>query len=99
MDEPLLDVEGFQWDDGNREKNFIKHGVHFTECEQTFFNRPLFISADDRHSEHERRFAALGITDRNRQLAIVFTIRENRVRVISARDMDRKERTYYENKT
>lgn len=99
MNELLKDVEGFQWDNGNREKNFIKHRVHFTECEQTFFNRPLLLSADDRHSKYERRFAALGTTGRNRRLAIVFTIRENCIRVISARDMDRKERKYYENKT
>ncbi|MBN1578690.1 MAG: BrnT family toxin [Chitinispirillaceae bacterium] len=97
MDELLWSLEGFQWDDGNSEKNYKKHCVHFTECEQVFFNRPIFVSADVRHSESERRYAALGVTDRNRRLAIVFTIRGNLIRVISARDMDRKERNYYEN--
>ena len=93
------DLEGFQWDDGNREKNYKKHLVHFAECEQVFFNRPLLISADVRNSQSESRFAALGVTDRNRRLAIVFTVRGNLIRVISARDMDRKERNFYENQT
>jgi len=93
----LHDCLGFEWDKGNIDKNWIKHGVSSSECEQIFFNRPLLIQNDIVHSELEERYYALGKTDTNRFLFVVFTIRNNFIRVISARDMSRKERRMYNN--
>jgi uncharacterized DUF497 family protein len=89
------DLVGFDWDDGNRLKNQEKHGVSIGECEQLFFNEPLVILESDGRSESEARYAAFGRTDENRALVAVFTIRHNLLRIISARDMSRKERKFY----
>ncbi len=91
----LHDCIGFDWDKGNIDKNWIKHEVSPSECEQIFFNHPLLIQDDLVHSKIEKRFYALGKTDLKRRLFIVFTIRKNLIRVISARDMSRKERKVY----
>ena len=87
-------VVGFQWDDGNARKSADKHGVTQAEAEQVFFSEPLLIVADPRHSVHEPRLHALGRTDEGRRLHITFTLRgaATRIRVISARNMSRKER-------
>ena len=87
--------KGFQWDRGNRDKNWLKHEVSNNECEQNFFNEPLLVYADSKHSVSEKRWYALGKTDLNRSLFVVFTIRESLVRIISARDMHKKEREIY----
>lgn len=87
--------EGFDWSGGNAEKNWERHGVSPSESEQVFFNRPLFLSDDIAHSEHEKRFYVLGQTDEGRELFVAFTMRDNHIRVISARDMNRKERRIY----
>ena len=92
----LSQCQGFQWDDGNGDKNWRLDQVTRAEAEQVFFNRPLRVAEDNQHSNLERRLAALGRTDQDRRLAIVFTIRGRLIRVISARDMSRKERTLYE---
>jgi uncharacterized protein len=91
----LLKATGFEWDDGNIDKNWISHGVSPSECEQMFFNQPLVVADDDIHSEQEDRFYALGRTDANRLLFTVFTVRDDMVRIISARDMSAKERKVY----
>lgn len=98
MDEELdLSLcEGFDWDEGNLHKSREKHGVSAAECEQVFFHRPLVTAPDEKHSEQERRFYALGHTDAGRPLFMVFTLRGQLIRVISARDMNRKERKTYE---
>ncbi len=89
--------EGFQWDEGNAEKNWIRHKVTKNECEQMFFNKPFVVADDPKHSRAERRWFILGRTDFGRLLFGVFTIRENLIRVISARDMNKNERrAYYE---
>ena len=93
----LSQCEGFEWDDGNINKNWLKHTVSPAECEQLFFNRPLAIQGDIKHSEAEKRFYTLGRTDSKRTLFIAFTVRNQRIRVISARDMSRKEREVYSN--
>ena len=90
-----FDSHGFDWDGGNLLKNWERHGVGFWECEEVFFNRPLLLSEDPNHSQQEERILALGRTERNRWLCIVFTVRRNRIRVISARDMSRREREVY----
>ncbi len=91
----ILNCTGFQWDDGNSEKNWISHQVAKSECEQIFFNQPLVIGNDEKHSEIEKRYYVLGQTDSDRQLYIVCTVRQNLIRVISARDMSKKEREVY----
>jgi uncharacterized protein len=96
MESVFDDFEGFQWDEGNSNKNCIKHNVQNWESEQVFFNQPLLILEDTVHSGNEKRWAAFGTTDSNRFLVIIFTKRRNLLRVISARDMNRKERQYYE---
>jgi uncharacterized DUF497 family protein len=73
-----------------------KHGVSAPECEQIFFNKPLITGSDEKHSQQEARFYALGQADAGRLLFVVFAIRDDLIRVISARDMSRKERKVYE---
>ena len=86
----------FEWDDGNKDKNLPKHNVTNYECEEIFFNEPLLIINDEVHSKQERRYAAFGITDGGRKLIVVFTLRKRLIRIISARDMHKKERDFYE---
>ncbi len=86
---------GFDWDDGNEGKNWEPHGVADPESEEVFFNDPLVAGADSRHSQAEPRYFALGRTDADRLLFVAFTIREDLIRVISARDMTKKESQRY----
>ena len=97
---PLDKITGFEWDTGNEQKN-AKHGVTPAEAEQVFLNEPLIITPDVSHSGSEMRYRALGRTNAGRQLTVIFTLRNNETlfRVISARDMHRKERTIYEQET
>jgi hypothetical protein len=92
----LAQCTGFQWDEGNLIKNWLHHQVTAAECEQTFFNQPLVAAPDEKHSAAEPRFYALGHTDTGRRLFVVFTIRGRLIRIISARDMNRRERKVYE---
>ena len=96
MQDQLGQLDGFEWDEGNRDKNRLKHKVSTEECEEVFSNQPLIILEDHKHSEIEQRYAAYGMTNDGRRLHIIFTGRETKYRVISARDMHRKERRYYE---
>ncbi len=91
-------VQGFDWDAGNARKSVDKHGVSQAEAEQMFFNQPLLTLADAKHSDVEPRFHALGHSNDRRLLHLTFTLRhdETRIRVISVRDMNRKERIVYE---
>lgn len=91
-------LAGFDWDSGNARKNVDKRDVSQGEAEQVFFNEPLLVAPDVKHSETEARAHALGRTDDGRLLHITFTLRSNgtKIRVISARDMSRRERGYYE---
>lgn len=93
-------VEAFDWDAGNARKN-QRHGVTQAEAEQVFFDRRLVVVPDPRHSEAEPRFHALGCTVEQRRLHVTFTLRAagTWLRVISARDMSRKERMIYEQET
>ncbi|OVE79407.1 hypothetical protein BVY01_02600 [bacterium I07] len=92
----LRDCIGFEWDEYNIKKNWEKHNVSPIESEQVFFNFPLLVEADIKHSKLESRYYVLGRTDSNRRLFIVFTIREDKIRVISSRDMNKREREEYE---
>ncbi len=94
--ERLAECIGFQWDSANSDKIRLRHQVAPIECEEVFFNRPLFVGEDEKHSAAEERAFALGQTDAVRLLFMVFTIRGGLIRVISARDMSRKERKVYQ---
>ena len=91
----LEQFTGFDWDEGNRGKNWEKHGVTDSECEQVFFNQPLFVFADTEHSKEEQCYYVLGRTDERRRLFVVFTPRGDKIRVISAREMTKRERAFY----
>ena len=92
----LAECTGFQWDDGNISKNWYKHQVSRAETEEVFFNRPIRVAQSNGRSLDEDRFAALGQTSEGRLLTVVFTIRSDQIRVISARPMGRRERRMYE---
>ena len=91
----LRDFEGFDWDPGNVDKNWLAHRVTPQEAEQVFFNAPLIVADGVKHSREEKRFFVLGQTNEDRPLFIAFTMRKRRIRVVSARDMNRKERKAY----
>ena len=88
----------FEWDKGNIDKNLKRHGVSNREVEEIFANKPRFIFDDERHSLGEKRYMIWGITNKGRRLTIFFTVRGEKVRIISARDMHKKERAAYEEK-
>ena len=96
----LTAIVGLDWDASNARKN-ERHGVSAADAEQIFFNVPLLLSPDARHSANEERLHALGTTYDGRVLHVTFTLRAagTLIRVISARDMRRKERTLYEQAT
>ena len=95
-DEILFGCTEFQWDDGNEQKNYRKHGVTRSECEQVFFNSPLLVADDDEDSQREIRYYALGQTDAARLLFVAFTVRGTALRIISARNMSGKEKRSYQ---
>jgi uncharacterized DUF497 family protein len=94
----LAAITGFDWDAGNARKN-DKHGASSEAAEQVFFNRPL-MAADQKHSQNESRFHALGEDNTGRLLHLTFTLRDggSKIRVIAARDMHRKERVIHDRK-
>ena len=92
----LLECTGFQWDEGNVEKNWVKHKVSRAECEEVFYSDLLLVALDVRHSQAEPRLYALGQTDEGWLLFVVFTIRDKLIRVIPAREMSQRERKEYE---
>ena len=96
----LTAVEGFDWDEGNSRKSLDKHSVRQAEAEQVFNGEPL-LTDDIKHSADEARFQALGETADGRLLHVTFTLRDDgkKIRIISARDMNRKERAIYEQKS
>jgi len=87
---------GFEWDESNAGKNWNLHRVTPEEAEEIFFHEPLLVAGDVHHSRREKRYQALGRTSRGRPLFVSFTIRRQLIRVISARDMNRREREQYE---
>lgn len=87
---------GFDWDEGNITKNWDKHEVSSGECEQIFFNKPLIVKRDSKHSLLENRYYVLGRTDSDRLLFAVFTVRGDKIRIISARDMTIAEAERYQ---
>ena len=94
--ETWAECAGFEWDEGNADKNWEKHAVADFECEEVFFHQPLVVRHDPKHSQREARYYALGRTGQDRLLFVAFTVRRSLIRVISAREMTRKERRLYE---
>lgn len=94
----LEDCEGFEWDAGNSNKNWHLHRVTDKESEEVFYNEPIVIAGDTSHSKLESRYAVRGTTDEGRRLTVIFTIRHRLIRVISAREMTRREERVYEEK-
>ncbi|MFZ0448012.1 MAG: BrnT family toxin [Desulfatiglandaceae bacterium] len=98
MEEEFAHLIGFERDQGNIDKNLIKHDVENWECEQVFFDRPLLVLDDPKHSISENRWAAFGKTDADRHLIVIFTERGNLIRVTPSREMNKKERKFYDEK-
>ncbi|MDP1678051.1 MAG: BrnT family toxin [Bacteroidota bacterium] len=98
MDQKILtSVEGFDWDEGNRTKN-AKHDVEWKEIEEIFFSSRLLVIDDIKHSKAETRYIAYGSTSTGRVLTVIFTLRGKKIRPISARDSNTKEKVRYEEK-
>jgi uncharacterized protein len=95
--DPLAHCTGFDWNECNAQKNWDGHHVAPEDAEDVFFNEPLVVRSDTRHSTHEKRYFALGKTRAERGLFVAFTIRRNLIRVISVRDMNRREQEIYAN--
>lgn len=95
MKKLVADCTGFDWDEGNSDKNWNLHEVTDGECEEIFFHMPLLLLDDPKHSQQEKRAFALGKTSTNRWLSVAFVIRSNHIRVISAREMNSKEERLY----
>jgi uncharacterized DUF497 family protein len=93
---PLDACTEFDWDEENAAKNWERHRVTPEEAEDVFFHDPFVMRSDPAHSKREKRYWALGKTARNRRLFVAFTIRGKLIRVISARDMNRREIEDYE---
>jgi uncharacterized DUF497 family protein len=87
----LSKIEGFEWDKGNLE-HIKKHKIDAKECEEAFFNKPRTLSKDEAHSETEERHQLLGVSGKGRLIFLAFTIRNNKIRIVSARDQNKKEK-------
>ena len=87
----------FEWDAGNSNKNKLKHSVEDWECEEAFYDPRKVMLKDALHSDDEKRYILLGKTSQLRLLFLAFTLRGDKVRIISARDVtNKKEVELYE---
>lgn len=93
--DPLGECVGFDWDESNTVKNWERHKVTPEEAEDVFFQEPLVVQSDTRHSSREKRYWAIGRTSRGRLLFVAFMVRRKLIRVISVRDMNRREAEEY----
>jgi len=91
----IKDIEGFEWDTGNNQKNFLKHSFSDREAEEVFNSHPFIVLRTA--YLNEERFQMFG-ESKQRLLTIIFTVRKNKIRIISAGDMSKKEMTLYEHK-
>ena len=97
MDDLFKNIEGFEWDKQNKEKSWLKHNIIYKEAEEVFEDDYSYTSEDTKHSQVEKRYQVLGITKINNKLTVIFTVRKTKIRIISARPMNKKERIKYEN--
>ena len=94
----MLRLDGytsFEWDEGNIDKNYKKHGISSNEAEESFLDEKALILKDIRHSQKEKRYILIGKTEERKILFIVFTLRKKRTRIISVRKANRKEINKY----
>lgn len=92
----LSNITEFEWDKGNIDKSYRKHGITPKEAEEIFLDINLKVQTDIKHSEIEERFIGIGKTFENKILFTIFTFRDNKIRIISARIANKKERSKYE---
>lgn len=92
----ILGTLEFEWDRDNLDKNYEKHGISAKEAEEIFVNEELFVLPDVKHSQKEPRYIALGSTRERKNLFVVFTVRNEKIRIVSVRSMHRKEIEKYE---
>ena len=91
-------IKGFEWDKGNIDKSFRKHGITAKEAEEAFLDERTFLQEDIKHSEKEKRFIAISTTNQNKILFSIFTLRNDKIRIVSTRIANKKERRLYEEK-
>ena len=94
----LSKITGFEWNKGNIDKSYQKHGISIKEAEEAFLDKYVVLQEDIKHSEKEKRFIAISKTSQNKTLFSIFTIRDNKIRIISTRKANKKERRLYEEK-
>ncbi|EKD86748.1 MAG: hypothetical protein ACD_37C00159G0001 [uncultured bacterium] len=92
----LPKVLAFEWDEANLDKSYKKHGISPKEAEEIFVSEELFVLPDTKHSKAESRHIALGKSQDGKSLFAVFTLRDKKIRIISARKMHKKEVLKYE---
>lgn len=92
----LSQCSGSKWDEGNSDRSWIKHRASRSECEQVFFNVPLVVRGDPKHSQGENRYLALGLIDRGPGRFVALTVQKDTIRGISGRDVNRRERWIYD---
>ena len=97
-DEIIVEPIEFEWDEGNKEKNYNKHGIKNEESEMVFFDEQSVLSLDSKHSTRERRYQIIGRSELGNALSVIFTLRDRKVRIISARRVNHKEKKFYESK-
>jgi hypothetical protein len=88
-------IDGFDWDSGNIEKNLVKHGISCQEAEEIFLDINAIHLEDNKHSVKEQRFARIGKSFSGKILIAFFTIRKNKIRIISVRNVNKKENNLY----
>ena len=86
----------FEWDEANKKKVWKKHKISVEECEEAFAADEIFSQPDELHSNKESRYILISKTKKLKYLFIVYTLRKNKVRVISDRSMHIKEQEFYE---
>lgn len=91
-------ITEFEWDEGNLDKSYVRHEITPNESEEIFLDEKLHIETDIKHSQIEERYIAIGKTFNNKVLFVVFTTRKSKIRIISARIANKKERGVYEKK-
>jgi len=86
----------FEWDPGKAQRNLARHGVSFDEAATVFGDSLAVTIHDPDHSQEEERFLTTGLSNRHRLIIVAHTEREDRVRIITARDVTPRERSQYE---
>ncbi len=92
----LSKITGFDWDEGNIDKSYRKHGITPNQAESVFLDDNLAVEPDVKHQELEKRYIAIGSGEKGSILFTIFTIRNDKIRIISARGANQKERIKYE---